>query len=147
MLFSPDHFSGQHQIEESPLNTFSWSEAFKLDRRLTVRSPDSRSITKPRGRPSNLWTSWIYSFRPRVPGWIWIRWIQYAAHRSNFKSPPAFAMSTATQNSAPTASHFIPGEHYLETFTLLSPNDQDHAFMGDYIIPVLNQQTRILLHL
>ena len=28
-------------------------------------------------------------------------------------------MSTATQNTAPTASHFIPGQHFLETFTLL----------------------------
>ena len=26
------------------------------------------------------------------------------------------------------------------------PNNQDHTFMGDYIIPVLNQQTRLLLH-
>ena len=27
------------------------------------------------------------------------------------------------------------------------PYNQDHTFMGDYIIPVLNQQTRLLLHL
>ena len=27
------------------------------------------------------------------------------------------------------------------------PNNQDHTFMGDYTIPVLNQQTRLLLHL
>ena len=27
------------------------------------------------------------------------------------------------------------------------PNNQDHTFMGDYIIPVLNQQTRPLQHL
>ena len=112
-----------------------------------VRSPFSRSIRKPWGRPSNLWASRVYSFRPRVPSWIWIRWIQYPTHKNNFKSPPALAMSTATQNSAPTASHFITGQHFLETFTLLSPNDQYHAFMGDYIIPVLNQQTRPLLHL
>ena len=29
----------------------------------------------------------------------------------------------------------------------LSYNNQDHTFMGDYIIPVLNQKTRLLLHL
>ena len=49
-------------------------------------------------------------------------------------------------NSAQTSSYFIPGQHFLETFILLS-NNQDHTFMGDYIIPVLNQQTRPLLHL
>ena len=33
ILFSPGHFSGQHQIGESPPNTFSSSEFFKKDRR------------------------------------------------------------------------------------------------------------------
>ena len=42
----------------------------------------------------------------------------------------------------------IPGQHFLETYMLLSyNNNQDHTFMGDYIIPVLNQQTRPLLYL
>ena len=71
--------------------------------------------------------------------------IQSASHRNNFKSPSTLAMSTATQNTAPTASHFIPGQHFLETFTLLSPNDQDYTFMDDDNVPVLNQQTRPLL--
>ena len=30
---------------------------------------------------------------------------------------------------------------------LLSPNNQDHTFLNDDNIPVLNQQTRLLLHL
>ena len=60
--------------------------------------------------------------------------------------PSTLAMSTATQNTAPTASHFIPGQHFLETFTLLSPNDHDQAFIGNYIIPVLNWQTRPQLY-
>ena len=42
-------------------------------------------------------------------------------------------MSTATQNTAQTSSLFIPGQHFLETFTLPSPNDSDHTLMGDYI--------------
>ena len=75
----------------------------------------------PWGKPSNLWTSWVYSLRPKVPSWIWIRWIQYATHRNNFKSPSTLAMSTTTQNSAQTTSHFFLGQHFLETFTLLSP--------------------------
>ena len=49
--------------------------------------------------------------------------------------------------TAQTSSYIIPGQHYLETFMPLSYNNQDHTFMGDYIIPVLNQQTRLLLHL
>ena len=114
---------------------------------MTVRSPFSSSFTIPCGKPSNLWTSWIYSLRPRVPSWIWIRWIQSASHRNNFKSPSTLAMSTATQNSAQTPSHFIPGQDFLETSRLLSQNDQDHIFMDEYNVPVLNQQTRLLLHL
>ena len=111
---------------------------------LTVRSLHSSNIAAPRGKPSNLWTSWIYSLRPRVPSWIWI---QSASHRNNFTSPQKLAMSTAMQNSAQTSSYFIPWQHFLETITLLFPNDQDHTFMDDDNVPVLNQQTGLLLHL
>ena len=86
------------------LRTFSTrTDAF------TVRSLDCSSITTPRGKPSNLWTSWVYSLRPRVPSWLWIRWIQSASNRNNFKSPSTLARSKATQNSAQTSSHFILG--------------------------------------
>ena len=100
----------------------------------------------PWGKPSNLWISWIYFLRPRVPSWIWIRWIQSASH-NNFTSPPKFTMLTAMQNSAQTSRYFIPRQHFLETFTLLSPNEQDHTFMDDDNVLVLNQQTQLLLHL
>ena len=147
ILFIPDNFSGQHQIGESPpntlfLRTFRKGQTYSLSALFI-----SSSITTPWGKPSNSWTSWVYSHRPRVPSWIWIRWIQYASHSNNFKSPPTLVMSTATQNYAQTSSYFIPGQHFLETFTLPSPNNQDHTSMDDYIIPVLNQQTRLLLHL
>ena len=56
------------------------------------------------GKPSNLWTPCVYSLRPWVPSWICIRWIQYASHRNNFKLPPALAISTATQNTAPNTA-------------------------------------------
>ena len=147
ILFSLDHFSGQHQIEESPPNTLFLRAFQKGQTYLLSALFISSSITTPWRKPSNLWTSWVYSHRPRVPSWIWIRWIQYTTHRNHFKSPPTLAMSTATQNSTQTSNYFIPGQHFLETFMLLSPNNQDHTFMGDYIIPVLNQQTRPLLHL
>ena len=145
-IFYPDHFSGPHQIGESPLNTFFLRTFWKGQTYLlSTLFISSSSITTQWGKPSNLWTSWVCSHRPRVPSWIWIRWIQYATHRSHFKSPPTLAMSTATPNFAQTFSYFIPGQHFLETFRLLPPNNQDHTSMGDYIIPVLNQRTRPLL--
>ena len=79
----------------------------------------SISITPTWGKQSNLWTPCVCSLRSRFPSWIWIRWIQHATHRNNFTSPPKLAMSTAMQNSAPTPSYFISGQHFLETFTLL----------------------------
>ena len=62
-------------------------------------------------------------------------------------SPLTFAMSTAMHNSAQTFSYFIPGQLFLVTFMPLSYSNQDHTFMGDYIISVLKQQTRLLLRL
>ena len=59
--------------------------------------------------------------------------------------PLTFAMSTAMRNFAQTSNYLIPGQHYLETFMLLSCSNQDHTFMGDYIISILNQQTQLLL--
>ena len=56
--------------------------------------------------------------------------------------PLTFAMSIATCNSAQTSSYLIPGQHFLETFMPLSYNNQDHTFMGDYLILVLYQKTR-----
>ena len=64
---------------------------------LTVRFLHSSSIITPWGKPSNLWTSWVYSLRPRVPSWIWIRCIKSATHRNTFISPLTLAMSTATR--------------------------------------------------
>ena len=109
ILFNPAHFPGQLQIGESPPNTFFSSELFKKDRRFTVRSSIAATSTQ-WGNPSNLWTFCVYSHRPRVPSWIRIRWIQYATHRNNFKSTPTLAISTATQNTAPTPGYFIPGD-------------------------------------
>ena len=66
---------------------------------LTVCSLHSSSITTPWRKQSNLWTSRVYSFWPRVPSWIWIRCIQSATHRNTFISPLTLAMSTATRKS------------------------------------------------
>ena len=141
--FNPDHFSGKHQVEEGPPNTLVLRTFWNRTDVLTVRSLHSSSFTTPWGKSSNLWTSWVYSLRPRVPSWIRIRCIQSVTHRNTFKSPPTLAMLTATHNYAQTSSYFVPGQHFLETFTLRSHSNQDHTYMGDYIIHVLNQQTRL----
>ena len=74
--------------------TISSSEPFEPD----SCSLHGSSITTLWGKPSNLWTSWVYSLRPRVPSWIWIRCIQSATHRNIFISSLTLAMSTATRN-------------------------------------------------
>ena len=103
-----------------PSNTSSFFQNFFVqDRCLTVCSSIAAAASTQSGKLSNLWTPCVYSLRPRVPSWIWIRWIQYATHRKNLTSPPKLAMSTAMQNSAPTPSYFISGQHFLETFMLL----------------------------
>ena len=67
--------------------------------------------------------------------------------RNTFMSPQIFTMSTATRNYAQTSNYLIPGQPLLETFMPLSYSNQDHTFMGDYIIPVLKHQTWLLLRL
>ena len=121
--------------------------SFVQYRHLTVCSSIAAAVSR-----HHEGTSLIYgplasiSLRPRVPCWIWIRWILYATHRNNFTSPPKLAMSTAMQNSAPTPSYFISGQHFLETFTLLPKITRTINSWWLQIISVLNQQTRLLLH-
>ena len=76
----PGPFSGQHQIGEFPPNSFFLRTFSNRTDILTVRPLHSRNITTPWGKPSNLWTFWVYSLRPRVPSWIWIRCIQSDTH-------------------------------------------------------------------
>ena len=115
----PDYLSGQHKLGESAKH-FLFAGFFVHYRRLTVCSSIAAAASH-HHEGSYL----IYgllasiSLRPRVPNWIWIRWIQYAAHRNNFTSPPKLAMSTAMQYSAPTLSYFFTGQHFLGTFMLL----------------------------
>ena len=68
---------------------------FVLDRRNDCPLSWIAAAAPPWEKPTNSWTPCVYSLRPRVLSWIWIRWIQYATHRNNLKSPPALAMSTA----------------------------------------------------
>ena len=130
--FNPDHLSGSTNWGNLP-NTFFLQNfcSVQTSHCLLFNSSSSSSITPPWGKQSNLWTPCVYSLRPKVPSWIWIRKIQYATHRSNFMSPPKLAMSTTMQNSAPTPSNFTSWQYFLETFTLppKQPEPQTH---GDY---------------
>ena len=113
---------GPAQIGEAAKHstTFFSQNFFVQDRRLTVCSSIAAAAASTQwGKPSNLWTPCVYSLRPKVLSWIWIRWIQYATHWNNFTSLQKLAMSTAMQNSAPTPSYFTSWQHFLETFTLL----------------------------
>ena len=104
---------------------------FVQDRRNNCPLSWIPAAVPPWGKLSNLWTPCVYSLRLKVPSWIWIRWIQYATHRNNFTSPPKLAISTAMQNSAPTPSYFISGQHFLETFTNLpkQPEPQTRGWL------------------
>ena len=85
--------------------------------RLLSNSSSSRA---PWGKQPNSWTPLSIFLRPRIPSWIWIRYIQYATHRNKFTSPPKLVMSTAMPNLTPTPSdYFTSGQHFLETFSLL----------------------------
>ena len=81
----------------------------------------------PWGKLSNLWTSCVYSFRPRVPSWIWIRWNQYATHRNNSQSPPVLAMSTSMQNPATSSLGNIFWRH--SRFSPKRPEPQTHGWL------------------
>ena len=57
-------------------------------------------------------------------------------YRNTFMSLLTFAMSTATRKSLRHPAISFLGNIFWETFMPLSYNNQDHTFMGDYIIPV-----------
>ena len=102
---------------------------FEQDRRIYCLSLHSSSITTLWGKPSNLWTSWVYSLWPRVPSWIWIRCIQSATHRNTFKSPPTLAMSTATQNSTQTSSYFLGNIFWRHASLPQQPGPHIHGWL------------------
>ena len=109
------------QIEKAVKHFFLFQNCFVQGRRLTVCSSVAAAASHHHEGSSLIYGRLVsISLWPKVPSWIWIRWIQYATHRNNFTSPPKLAMLTAMQNSAPTPSYVFTGQHFLETFTLLS---------------------------
>ena len=117
-LFRRTIFPGSRNWGKPP-NTFSSSELLRLDRRNDYPLSSIAAAPPPWGKPSNLWTSYVYSLRPKVPSWIWIRWIQYATHRTTFSRLQYWLCRLRCKKSAPTSSYFISGQHFLEIFTLL----------------------------
>ena len=74
ILFSPDHFPDKIKMVKAH-QILSSTEPFEQDGRSFCLLPYSIRITTPWGKPSDLWTFWVYSLRPRVPSWTWIRCI------------------------------------------------------------------------
>ena len=94
MLFIPIIFPGSTNWGKPAKHSLP-QNFFVLDRRNDCPLSWIAAAAPPWEKPTNSWTPCVYSLRPRVLSWIWIRWIQYATHRNNLKSPPALAMSTA----------------------------------------------------
>ena len=145
ILFLPDHLSGLHKLGKSVKHSL-WLNNFVQCRRLTVCSLIT-AATSHHLEGSCL----IYgllasmSLRPRVPSWIWIRWIQYATHRNNFTSPSKLAMLTAMQNSLRHRATSSLGNIFWKhsRFSSKQTKPQTH---GDFNVSLLKQQTRLLLH-
>ena len=146
ILFIPDHFSRQHQIGESPPN-YLFLRIFPTGQTYLLSTPFIAAASQHHERSHLIYGPLESTLLDQgFP-------VEYELdafnppHRNTFILPLTLAMSTATHNFAQTSSYIIPGQHFQETFMLLSYNNQDHTYVGDYIIPVLNQQTRPLLHL
>ena len=125
----PDHLSGRNKLGKRSFGTDVYCLFFN----------SSSSITPPWGKLSNLWAPCVYSLWPRVPSWIWIKWIQYATHRNNF-SRLQYCCVDCDAKFAPTPSYFISGQHFLEIFTLLPETARTHKLTVTTIVSVLNQQ-------
>ena len=100
---------------------------------LSILCLHSNRMSTPWGKPSSLWT-----FRPKVPSWIWIRCIYYATYRNTFMLHLTFAMSSATRNFAQTFGYFIPPNSVGDHHSSLS-HCYRTTLMADCIIPVLIQ--------
>ena len=146
ILFSPDHFSGLHKNGESPPNTH-FLRTFRKGRTHFLSAPGIAEEAQHHEESHLIYVHLESTLLDQgFP-------VEYALDAFNLPhtgtpsfSPLTLTMSTAMHNFAQTSSYLIPGQHFLETFTLLSHNNQDHTFMGDYIIPVLKQQSQSLLH-
>ena len=143
LIFSPDHFPGQHKNGESPPN-YLFLRTFWAGRTYFLSAPFIAAESQHHEESRLIYGPFdIYPLRTRVPSWTWTRCIESTTQErlyvaSNF---------CYVYSDAQTSSYLILGQHFLETFIPLSYNNQDHTFRGDYIIPVLKQQTRLLLRL
>ena len=126
-------FSGSTKLGKR-CQTLSSSELFKKDRRLTVRSSIA---VESRHHEESYLIHGPLAFILIDQGFL----VEYELDEFN------------TPHTGTTLSRFlsdIQPLHPWATFSghmLPSPNNQDHTSMDDYTIPVLNQQTRLLLHL
>ena len=84
--------------------------------------------------------------RPRVPRWIWIRYIQYATHRNNFTSPQKWLCRLRCRIPLRHLVLILPlGNIFWRhaRFSLKQPEPRNH---GDFNVYFLKWQTWLLLH-
>ena len=121
------------QIGEAVEHLFLFQNCFVEDRRLTVCSSIAAAAASHHHEGSSLLYELLasISLRPRVPSWIWIRWIQYATHRNNFTSPPKLAMWTAMQNPLWRLAT-LPLGNIFWRHSRFSPKQPEPQTHGDY---------------
>ena len=112
----------------------------------TVCSLDSSSIITPWGKPSNVCP---------LKSILLDQWFPIDYELGEFNPPHAGTTLRHLQNWLCRLRRKIrsdiqllhPGATFSGDIHASPPNNQDHTPMGDYVIRVLNQQTRLLLHL
>ena len=86
------------------------------------------------------------SLRPRVPRWIWIRYIQYATHRNNSTSPQNWPCRLQCRISLRHLALISPLGNILWRHARFSPKQPEPQNLGDFNVYFLKQQTWLLLH-
>ena len=144
ILFSPDHFPGQHKNGKSPPN-YLFLRTFWAGRTYFLSAPFIAAESQHHEKSRLIYGTFESTLLDQgFP-------VEHELDACNppltgtLLSPLTFAMSTVMRNSTQTSSYLISGQPFLETLIPLSYNNQDHKFMGYYILPVLKQQTQLLL--
>ena len=83
--------------------------------------------------------------RPRVPTWMWIRYIQYATHTNNFTSPQNWLCWLRCRISLRHQALISPLGNIFWRHARFSPKQPEPQNHGDFNVYFLKQQTWLLL--
>ena len=86
------------------------------------------------------------SLRPRNPGWIWIRYIQYATIGTTLCHPQNWLCWCDALFRSRHLALISPLGHFNGDNTRLSPNHQTHKTLGDSKVYFLQRQTWLSLN-